>query len=158
MSQTRMQALQNIGTALADASSAATTTTQMSGMSTGAATCTTKSTRPQFMAAGARVDIATTRPFTANTSEGDKAHYVHVEVPGLSAGDLSVSVESDRVVVKSDSRDWRTAFSIPDGVERDKISANFNDGLLRIVMPKTADTARREIPVRSGDDGTPADG
>ncbi|MBK6007657.1 Hsp20/alpha crystallin family protein [Ramlibacter ginsenosidimutans] len=156
MSQTRMQALQIIGTALADASSAATT--QMAGTSTVAGTCTTKSTRPQLMPAAARVDIVTTRPFTANTSEGDKAYYVHVEVPGVSAGDLSVSVESDRVVVKSDSHDWRTAVSVPDGVERDKISANFDDGLLRIVMPKTADTARREITIRTGSDGTPADG
>jgi HSP20 family protein len=161
MSRTRMQALQSIGTALADASCMGTTQTQTTtGMSTCASGCGTKSTRPEFVSSSSgRIEITTMRPFSANTSEGDKAHYVHVEVPGLSAGDLTVSVENDRVVVKSDSRDWRTAFTIPDGVERDKISAKFDDGVLRVVMPKSTESARRDVPIRTGsDNNSPGDG
>lgn len=148
MSTTRMQALQNVGTALADASSASTA--QMSFTASWPGAAGTKGTRPQVVSTSSRADVVAARPFTSNVLEGDKAHYVNVEAPGLAAGDLAVSVENDRVVVRSDSRDWSTAFSIPDGVERDQISAKFDDGVLRVTMPKTSDTARRDIPIKTG--------
>jgi HSP20 family molecular chaperone IbpA len=38
---------------------------------------------------------------------------------------------------------------MPGTVNRDKVDAEFKDGVLRVVIGKTAETARKEIPVKA---------
>ena len=45
---------------------------------------------------------------------------------------------------------WERSINIPDRVETDHVSAEFNDGILKIHLPKAPDTKPRQIQVLQG--------
>lgn len=84
---------------------------------------------------------------------------VTMELPGLDQTDLEVSLEDDTLVVSGvkdegnlDEGDrllmrerrfgtFRRAFRLPAGIDTEKLSASFDNGLLTVVMPKSATPA-----------------
>lgn len=95
----------------------------------------------------------------------DDAVVVRAEVPGVDKKDLDVSLTDNTVTIKGEMRredkeekgDYyrcemaRGAFArtitLPAGVATDQAKANFKDGVLELVLPKTATAQRRKIPV-----------
>ncbi len=92
-----------------------------------------------------------------DVSEDDKAYKLTAELPGMTEKDVEVSLTGDLVVLKGEKRQEREekgknryvsersygsfqrSFYLPDGVARDKVSAEFKDGVLTVMLPKTAE-------------------
>jgi HSP20 family protein len=45
---------------------------------------------------------------------------------------------------------WERSLNVPDRVQRDKVSAEFADGMLKIHLPKAPETKVRQIQVVQG--------
>jgi HSP20 family protein len=104
-----------------------------------------------------------------DVSEDEKSYRICAELPGLDAKDVEVSIYGDRLVLQGEKRQeqqrkdhnyhvserswgsFRRAFELPQGVERDKISADFSKGVLTITLPKNeqAQKAQQKIEVKS---------
>jgi HSP20 family protein len=100
-----------------------------------------------------------------NVLEGEKEYKVEVAAPGMTKDDFSIRVDNDNNLVISlekktenggDKKDEKEAkkegrylrrefsyskyqqtFSLPDEIQKDKISAKMADGVLTICIPKT---------------------
>ncbi|MEQ9070854.1 MAG: Hsp20/alpha crystallin family protein, partial [Gimesia chilikensis] len=47
--------------------------------------------------------------------------------------------------------EWQRSISIPDRISDEHLSAEFNDGVLKIHLPKLEEESPRQIPVSSGE-------
>jgi HSP20 family protein len=90
-----------------------------------------------------------------NVLESDEAYKVIMALPGYEREDLAITVEEDVLTVASE-KEWKAAegdralrtefhtaafkrsFTLPRGVEGEKIEAKMNSGLLEIVLLKKA--------------------
>ena len=92
---------------------------------------------------------------------------VKIEVPGVDEKDLKVNFEDGLLTVsgerqfeRKDDRNYhrieRTygsftrSFSLPRGVDPDKISASYTDGVLELEIPKREDAKSRHIQINVG--------
>jgi len=100
--------------------------------------------------------------------EKEKEIVVSAELPGMSDKDVEVLIEQDALIIRGEKRseieDRERHFSerfygrfervipLPYAVEENQVEASFENGLLRVRIPKTAkalESAKR-IPVRTG--------
>jgi len=105
-----------------------------------------------------------------DVAESDKAFTVSAELPGMEEKDIDVSVTGDLLVIKGEKRQEREekeqnyyvsertygqfqrAFTLPTGVDRDKIAAAFAKGVLTVTLPKSAEAQeqQKKIEVKKG--------
>ncbi|MBJ6107943.1 Hsp20/alpha crystallin family protein [Hymenobacter sp. BT523] len=111
--------------------------------------------------------------------ETEKGYEIEVALPGLKREDIKVDFHQGRLTVsgerqfKSEQNDRRyhivessygsfnRSFQLPDTVEPRQIQATFEDGVLRVTVPKNEEkTMRHQIQVLGGQSGTqsPASG
>ena len=101
--------------------------------------------------------------------EDDKSYKITAELPGLEAKDLDVSISGDTLLIKGEKRQeteqqdknyhvteraygsFQRTFALPDGVARDKITADLSKGVLTLMLPKTAEAQKpaRKIDVKA---------
>jgi HSP20 family protein len=97
-----------------------------------------------------------------DVTEDDKAYAVTAELPGLDEKNVEVTVTGDLLVLKGEKRQdkeettknshvservygsFQRSFTLPDGVDRDKIAASFTKGVLTVTLPKTADAQKQQ--------------
>jgi HSP20 family protein len=97
-----------------------------------------------------------------DVTEDDKAYKIAAELPGMSEKDIDISVTGDVIVLKGEKRQEREekeenrylsersygafqrTFALPDGVDRDKIGAEFAKGVLTVTLPKTAGAQKQQ--------------
>jgi HSP20 family protein len=90
---------------------------------------------------------------------------VKAELPGMSGKDLEISLtdnaltiraerkeeketkEGDYVVKEMHHGEFQRTLSLPDSVDTEKAKADFKDGVLELVLPKSAPAKRRTIKV-----------
>jgi HSP20 family protein len=90
-----------------------------------------------------------------DVSEDDKAFHITADLPGLTEKDINVTLSGDTLTIGGERREereqqdrnyhfserrfgsFRRAFSLPAGVDHDKIEANFKNGVLAVTLPKT---------------------
>ena len=95
-------------------------------------------------------------------AEKDGAYEITAEMPGISAGDINVSVAEGRLTIKGEKKEERKeeqegyhlserrfgtfqrSFSLPDGIDAEKIAADFKDGVLTIKLPKSPESQNKE--------------
>jgi HSP20 family protein len=97
-----------------------------------------------------------------NVYVNDNTVIVDLELPGKTAKDVELSLESQAVVIAdrptekagdtdSPSAEMRPAWSrrleMPFRVDADKATAKFTDGILRIQLPKAENTGVRHIAI-----------
>ena len=102
-------------------------------------------------------------------SEDDGAYKVTAELPGMAEKEIEVVVSGDTLSIKGEKRlekeqkeknfhlsersygSFQRSFYVPDGVDRDKIAADFSKGVLTVTMPKTAKAMEqtKKIEVKS---------
>jgi HSP20 family protein len=93
-----------------------------------------------------------------DVSETDREIQIVAELPGLKQDDISLNLQDDVLTVSGEARESREekekqyhltersygrferSFRLPDTVDRNQISANFENGLLTITLPKTEKT------------------
>jgi HSP20 family protein len=105
----------------------------------------------------------------AEMTETEKAYKLSVEVPGMDAGDIEVSVEDNMLVVSGEKKEEREekekgysysersygAFErrieLPSGVDPDKIKAEVRNGVLRITLAKDqkAAASKRRVEIKA---------
>jgi len=91
---------------------------------------------------------------------------VTAELPGLTADDVELSIENGVLSLKGEKREEKTDgteghvierrfgsfernFTLPRGVDADKVNAAFNDGVLTVTVPKAASAKPKKIAIRS---------
>jgi HSP20 family protein len=87
----------------------------------------------------------------------DHAVMVDVELPGRTAKDVSLALESQAVVIadlpavpeggESPAPRWSRRIDLPFSVDADKANAKFENGILRIVLPKADAPEVRRIAI-----------
>ena len=102
-------------------------------------------------------------------SEDDKAYKISAELPGINAKDVDISVSGDTLVLRGEKRQekeekdknyhfseraygsFQRAFELPASVDRDRVAADFSQGVLTITLPKRAEAQKptKKIEVRS---------
>ena len=97
-----------------------------------------------------------------DVTEDDKAYKIAAELPGLEEKDIDVSVTGDVLTLKAEKRqekeeknkNWyvseraygsfQRAFELPQGLDRDKIAAEFAKGVLTVTLPKSAEAQKQQ--------------
>jgi HSP20 family protein len=105
----------------------------------------------------------------ADITERSDAYLVAVEVPGVSAGDIQITIEDGLLTIqgerhrgamegaeqvhRSEQRHgaFRRSITLPSQVEADRIEASAQDGVLHILVPKPKETRAKRISVRPGE-------
>lgn len=105
----------------------------------------------------------------ANISETDNDFTIALAVPGLSKDDFKVEIENNLLTIyseKSESKEENTdnftrkefvvgsfsrSFTLPKSVDSEKIQAQYNNGILNVVLPKKEEEKnaklKREIAI-----------
>ena len=106
--------------------------------------------------------------------ETKDAYVFRADVPGLEEKDLEITLTGDRLSVsgkrEAEKRDaserfyayersygtFSRSFTLPEGVEADKVQAELKNGVLSLTLPKRPETQPRRIQVGGGGSKTHA--
>lgn len=98
-----------------------------------------------------------------NVIENAEMFRMEFSVPGFKREELSVSLEDNVLTVKGTHNaeqnetqekytrkefskvSFTRSFSLPEGVEMEKLEAKFEDGLLHLILPKKGETVKQSI-------------
>jgi HSP20 family protein len=81
------------------------------------------------------------------------------DLPGVTKDDLSIHFDKGQLTLEGRPRefgldeeafDYRRTFVVSQGIEADKITANLQNGVLRLTLPKPAALKPRQIEVKAG--------
>jgi HSP20 family protein len=108
-----------------------------------------------------------------NIFELEHEFLITAELPGMQAEDLELTIANGVLTLKghrespvSENGDipeerfrrrertfgeWQRSISIPDRISDEQLSAEFNDGVLKIHLPRLEEERPRQIPVSSGE-------
>lgn len=91
-------------------------------------------------------------------NENEKEYYLTMDIPGMSKDDIEVTFDSNRLKIsgqrKSDKYDayeygkMERTFTVPNNVETNKISANVDNGVLKVLLPKAKSSLGRKITIK----------
>jgi HSP20 family protein len=97
-----------------------------------------------------------------DVAETDKTFEITAELPGLDEKNVEVKVANGVLTIKGEKEDekeekkkdyymrersfgsFQRSFEVPEGVDSDKIEANFKKGVLSVTLPKSADAQKAE--------------
>jgi HSP20 family protein len=98
--------------------------------------------------------------------ETEEAYTLEADLPGLSKDDIQLSITDDVVTLKGSRTQksekktegyhrvervygsFQRSFRIPGGIDAGKVDANFENGVLRVVLPKPEERKPRQIDVK----------
>lgn len=101
-----------------------------------------------------------------DVAETDATVEVTVELPGMKAEDFHVEMHENGLWITGEKKEekeekgktfhrverrsgeFRRLIPVPPTVDREKVDAVFKDGVLRVVIGKTVEAPRKEIPVK----------
>jgi len=102
--------------------------------------------------------------------EKDNAIVVHAELPGIKAEDIDISIVENNLLIKGERKlkeeikeenyyrleqsygSFERAIQLPVKVNADDVSADFNNGVLEINLPKAEEVKPKQIKVRTEDE------
>jgi HSP20 family protein len=97
-----------------------------------------------------------------DVTESDKAYEITAELPGMDEKNIDVKFANGVLTIKGEKQDekeekqkdyyvrersygsFERSFQVPDGVDADKIEANFKKGVLTLSLPKNAEAQKAE--------------
>ena len=103
----------------------------------------------------------------ADIYEVDENIIVVLDFPGINENAIDVTLEKNILTVKGlaqvevfdnyslvfteyEPGDYERSFRITDAIDREKIEANFNNGVLRLVLPRAEQAKTKKITVKVG--------
>ncbi len=95
-----------------------------------------------------------------SSHENDEAYLVSVDLPGVNQEDISIDVASDSLQVKAVRKhhfgkkddavfEYSKSFIIPNDVEKSKIQAHYENGVLMLALPKKEEEKPQKIEISS---------
>lgn len=101
--------------------------------------------------------------------ENEKSFEITAEMPGIDEKDIELKMSNGTLTIKGEKKEekeekgegyylserrfgsFQRCFQVPDGVDASKIDASFKNGVLKVVLPKTAEAklAERKIPIKA---------
>lgn len=116
------------------------------------------------------LDLFEGRPWTrtmnvpaVNITERKDGYLVSLAAPGLKKEDFKIDVEGNMLTISSEREEekeekeekytrqeysyssFERSFTLPDEVNKDKIDAHYQDGVLRLVLPKKEEAKKMTI-------------
>ena len=101
--------------------------------------------------------------------ETDDAYVIEAETPGVKPEDIEVTFEGSTLLIRGnyhraketdgegryivkerETATYARAITIPGAVDASKISSSYENGELKITLPKAAEARARRIPISSG--------
>ena len=99
-----------------------------------------------------------------NINESEKEFIVTMELPGVQKKDLDVAIDGEQLVITAErsekvesnegllrreirSEKFRRAFTLGQAVDRDGIKAKLENGILKVTLPKRAESVGRKVDV-----------
>ena len=104
---------------------------------------------------------------SCDVSETKDKINIKMELPGLEAGDVELSLSGDLLTVRGEKKkeqeekdehhyqlecysgSFQRTFRLPVEVDESKVDAKFDKGVLRITLPKTAKAKKKEIKIKA---------
>jgi HSP20 family protein len=105
----------------------------------------------------------------------DDAYVIEAEMPGVKPEDVEVTLEGNTLLIRGkyekendkqtngdngryivrerESATYARAISLPGGVDASKVTSTYENGELRITLPKAPETRARKIPISGGTKG-----
>ena len=95
-------------------------------------------------------------------AETDKSYEITAELPGMDEKDIEVKLSNGTLTIKGEKHEekeekkkdyylserrygsFQRSFTVPDGVDEDKIEAAFKSGVLTVSLPKTPEAQKKE--------------
>jgi HSP20 family protein len=89
-----------------------------------------------------------------NISESDTSYQIEMSSPGFSKSDISIAIDGDTLTISGEKKsenteetkkysrkefshqNFKRSFTLPEHLDSEKIAAKFEDGILRIDLPK----------------------
>ncbi len=115
-----------------------------------------------------RLDSGFVLPSPAvDITETETAFTLSAELPGMTEKDVELSLSGDTLVVRGEKRqereekernyyvsersygEFQRSFLLPESVDREKIAAEFANGVLRVTLPKTEQASPKKIEVKA---------
>ena len=102
-----------------------------------------------------------------DVQETDEAYIVEADIPGIKKEDVKIEVRDDVLTISGDRKSeheekredydrverqfgsFRRTLSIPGGFSHEGVEAKFEDGVLRITLPKPEEAKPRRIEVKA---------
>jgi len=123
---------------------------------------------------GESQDSLTTSSFSPAVDVYEDEHAVNlkIEVPGIDEKDLDIRVENNTLTVHGERKfekeekeenfrrverqygSFTRSFSLPQTVDSENVSANYDKGMLKISLPKKAEAKPKQIKVNVGSEKT----
>jgi len=98
-----------------------------------------------------------------DVKDEEGAIVVRAEAPGFEAGDFDVEVSDDHLVLRASKKvekvdeagkrrevreqECYESVALPSGIAKDKVGAEYHNGILTVTLPKTAEAKGKRIPV-----------
>ena len=104
---------------------------------------------------------------SVDISETEDKLFIKVELPGMEAKDVNVSISGDLLTIKGEKRkeeeekdehhycvetyygSFQRVLQLPVGVQGDKIGAKFDKGVLKVTLPKVEEAKKKEIKIEA---------
>ncbi|WP_059413157.1 Hsp20/alpha crystallin family protein [Cupriavidus basilensis] len=105
--------------------------------------------------------------FKVDVTESDKAYNLVAEIPGAKKEDIDVSVDRGTVMISakversSEQKDgervirrerysgaMQRAFTLDSAIDESKVDASYEDGVLRVVLPKKEASPQQRVTIR----------
>jgi len=99
-------------------------------------------------------------------SEADDAFWIRLDLPGVSKENISINLQNNTLTVRGERESERTAddeddvrverafgafhrtFTLPEATDAENIEATYEAGVLKISVPKTEKSTRRQIEIQ----------
>lgn len=103
-----------------------------------------------------------------DVTESKEAYNVDVEVPGVRPEDINVTIDRGMLTIQGERRSeeektdrsyhrverrygsFRRSISLPGDVDSSRVEASYDQGVLHLVVPKTAASQPKRIEVKQG--------
>ncbi|MHB1277599.1 MAG: Hsp20/alpha crystallin family protein [Bacteroidia bacterium] len=112
--------------------------------------------------------MATFQNFSPKTdiSEDDKGYYLEIALPGMRKEDVTLEIKQDVLNIEGERQfkneekgktyhrietnygKFKRSFTLPDPVNREGVDASFEQGVLKIFLPKTEKVAPKAIVIK----------
>jgi HSP20 family protein len=91
---------------------------------------------------------------------------VKVELPGMDQKDIDISLSDGHLIIKGEKKqekeekeenyhfiersygNFTRSVQLPKEVKRDKISASYKNGILKVVLPKSEEAKKKEVKIK----------